>query len=131
MRTPTRGASRTSFLFAVVLPRILGSLIPLFMYLESNGFRVDVGGLQARALSGALGFLLLYTPTGRRLAFVGWLFMLAIIVLNLVYIEYTWETVKLLLWWLAIGALWFVNWRDLIAQTVQHGTGRRPTRAVP
>jgi hypothetical protein len=85
------------------------------MYWQANGFRVDVGALQARAFSGAIGFLLLYTRTGRRIAFAGWLFTVVIIVLNLGgEVERAAEAFELLIWWLALGALWFVDWRRVI-----------------
>lgn len=112
MRSRSRRGWNSSVLYAVVLPRFLGALIPVFMYLQANGYRVDVGALQARAFSGALGFLMLYTRTGRRIAFAGWLFIVVVIVLNLGgEVERAREAFELLLWWLALGALWFVDWR--------------------
>ena len=111
MRTRRRLRRNPSLFWTVVLPRVLGALIPVLMYLESNGFQVDAAGLQARAFSGAIGLLLLRTRTGRRLAFAGWLFMIAVIVLSFASIEHAAESRELLLWWLAIGGLWFVDWR--------------------
>jgi hypothetical protein len=93
------------------------------MYLESNGFRLDAGGLQARAVSGVIGLLLLRTRTGRRLAFAGWLFILALTVLSFASIEHAPESFELLLWWLLIGALWFVDYGRLAKRV----TGPRPT----
>ena len=131
MRNQSHGGWVTSFLFAVVLPRVLGSLIPLLMYLESNGFRIDSGVLQSRVMSGVIGFVMLHTRTGRRLAYAGWLFMIPVLVLNMGVEERAEEAFQTLLWWLLIGALWFVDWRRIVRSVngsrSSQGT-RRPVR---
>lgn len=127
MRTRVH-VGRTKFLLlTVVLPRAAGVLVPALLYLESNGFRVDVNALYVRVASGVIGLLLLYTPTGRRLLLIGWLFMLAVILANLKYIEFSWETVKLLGFWLALGALWFVNWVRLAGKINRPKPTRTPS----
>jgi hypothetical protein len=57
--------------------------------------------------------------------------MVVVIVLNLGgEVERAREAFELLLWWLVIGALWFVDWRRLVRRRAsgRSSSGRRSSR---
>jgi hypothetical protein len=71
-------------------------------------------------MSAAIAFAMMHTHIGRGLLFVGWLFMILIIALNLALIKADWPTVKALLTVLLVGLLWFFDLEGLIGWLVSH-----------
>ena len=63
---------------------------------------------------GIVALAMLHTRTGRRLLVLGWMFLVMIAVVNIVYVDVRWETMRAFLLVLAVGGLWFVDWMRLV-----------------
>jgi uncharacterized membrane protein len=61
-----------------------------------------------------IAFAMLHTRTGRQLMLIGWVTLLGILALNLVYIDFNWETMKSMFIALVVGAMWFVDWNRIV-----------------
>ena len=87
---------------------------------------MDQSGLTLDALGAVFVFVMLHTERGRNLLFLGWLTMVAVFVLNLVYVEFRWDVVQALAIVLVVGACWFVDWELVKRKVGWSEPGRLP-----
>ena len=106
--------------------RIVGLLVAVTGWVWRSGWEVERGGLTLDALGAASVFVMLHTERGRNLLFLSWLTMVAVLVLNLVYLEFRWDVVQALAIVLIGGACWFVDWELVKRKVGWSEPGRLP-----
>jgi len=116
LRVPDK--TKTTRVFGkLAATRIVGLVVAVIGWLWRSGWEVDQSRLTLDALGAVFVFVMLHTERGRNLLFLGWLTMIAVFVLNLVYVEFRWDVVQALAIVLVVGACWFVDW-DLVKRRV-------------
>ena len=111
--------------------RFLGLVVAVMSWAWRSGWEVDQAGLTLEALGALFMFVMLHTERGRNLLFLGWLTMIAVFVLNLVYVEFRWDVVLALAIVLVVGACWFVDWEHLKRKVGWSEPGRLPNAPRP
>lgn len=111
--------------------RIVGLIVAVTGWLWRSGWEVDQGGLTLDALGAVFVFVMLHTEKGRNLLFLGWLTMVAVFVLNLVFVEFRWDVVQALAIVLVVGAFWFVDWELVKRRIGWSEPGQRSDASPP
>ena len=113
-------------LMRVATTRALGTVLAAGGWLWRSGWEVDQSRLTLDALGAVFVFVMLHTEKGRSVLFLGWLTMVTVFVLNLVYIEFRWDVVQALAIALVVGACWFVDWERVKRRVGWSEPGRIP-----
>ena len=122
-------SSQRLVVWLLVSRRVVGFVLAVAGWLWRSGWELDQAGLTLDALGAVFVFVMLYTEKGRSLLFLGWLSMVVVFVLNLVYVEFRWDVVQALPIVLVVGACWFVDWKLVKRKVGWSEAGRLP--AVP